>query len=135
MAVPGADKESAGAMAAESLVDGYSPLIGLRFPASDIPAQARALYTRAPARFVVDRDATPAAVLALPAAGNQSVDLTYAASRALSTSRRRNSRSSSSSIQDENPSSAHTAAEVTSSGRPVFICSIESGLSVPWSIG
>lgn len=68
----------------ESRVEGYPSLLGLRFPASDIPAQARALYTEAPARFVVDRDATPAAVLAEPAAANQSVDLTYAYSRALS---------------------------------------------------
>ena len=78
------DPDWNGEAIAESLVDGYPPLIGLRFPASDIPAQARALYTRAPARFVVDRDATPVAVLALPSAGNQAVDLTYAASRALS---------------------------------------------------
>ncbi|MDX7951525.1 histidine kinase dimerization/phosphoacceptor domain -containing protein [Lichenihabitans sp. Uapishka_5] len=69
---------------AESLVADYPSLLGLRFPASDIPAQARALYTKAPARFVVDRDATPAAVLAAPAAANQAVDLTFVPSRALS---------------------------------------------------
>ncbi|PAX08142.1 histidine kinase dimerization/phosphoacceptor domain -containing protein [Sphingomonas lenta] len=68
----------------ESKVEDYPSLLGLRFPASDIPAQARALYTKAPARFVVDRDAVPAAVLAEPAAANQTVDLTYAYSRALS---------------------------------------------------
>lgn len=68
----------------ESRTEDYPSLLGLRFPASDIPAQARALYTKAPARFVVDRDAASAALLAEPVADNQSVDLTYAYSRALS---------------------------------------------------
>lgn len=59
-------------------------LMGLRFPASDIPAQARALYTRSPARFVADRDAPPAPLLADPHDGGRPVDLTYAQARALS---------------------------------------------------
>ncbi|WP_205215007.1 MULTISPECIES: histidine kinase dimerization/phosphoacceptor domain -containing protein [Sphingomonas] len=64
--------------------DAYPSLLGLRFPASDIPAQARALYVNAPARFVVDRDAVPAALVARPQAGNTPVDLSLAYSRALS---------------------------------------------------
>ena len=68
----------------ESRDESYPSLLGLRFPASDIPAQARALYVKAPARFVVDRDAVPAAVLAEPAEANQTVDLSFAYSRALS---------------------------------------------------
>ena len=78
------DEDWNGEAVGESRDADYSSLLGLRFPASDIPAQARALYTRAPARFVVDRDAVPAAVLAEPAAGNQTVDLSHAYSRALS---------------------------------------------------
>ena len=78
------DPDWNGEAVAESRVEGYASLLELRFPASDIPAQARALYTRAPARFVVDRDATPTALTARPAADNQAVDLTYAHSRALS---------------------------------------------------
>jgi chemotaxis family two-component system sensor kinase Cph1 len=79
------DADWNGEAVAESKVgDWEHSLLGLRFPASDIPAQARALYTRAPSRFVVDRDAVPAAVLIAPHDGKQSVDLTFAASRALS---------------------------------------------------
>ncbi len=59
-------------------------LLGLRFPASDIPAQARALYTRSPSRFVVDRDAVSSAVLTESVVSNRPVDMTYAQARALS---------------------------------------------------
>ena len=70
---------------AEDRGEGWaSSLLGLRFPASDIPAQARALYARSPARFVVDRDAVPAALQANPAAANEPVDLTLTHARALS---------------------------------------------------
>lgn len=68
----------------ESRDEAYPSLLGLRFPASDIPAQARALYVHAPARFVVDRDAAPAALLAEPVQANQAIDLSFAYSRALS---------------------------------------------------
>ena len=78
------DEEWNGEAIGESRDDHYPSLLGLRFPASDIPAQARALYTRAPARFVIDRDAVPAALLGEPAAGNQQIDMTFAQSRALS---------------------------------------------------
>lgn len=64
--------------------EAYPSLLGLRFPASDIPAQARALYVNAPSRFVVDRDAVPASLVARPDAGNAPVNLSLAYSRALS---------------------------------------------------
>lgn len=72
------------AIAEDKVADWGQSLLGLRFPASDIPAQARALYTRSPARFVVDRDAVPAAVRGQPTMTNASVDLSFAQSRALS---------------------------------------------------
>ena len=72
------------AIAEDKVADWNQSLFGLRFPASDIPAQARALYARSPARFVVDRDAVPAAVRGQPAMTNETVDLTFAQSRALS---------------------------------------------------
>ncbi|MGV7029834.1 histidine kinase dimerization/phosphoacceptor domain -containing protein [Methylobacterium symbioticum] len=59
-------------------------LFGLRFPASDIPAQARALYTKAKSRFVVDRDSVPVPLVASADAGNAPVDLTFAQHRTLS---------------------------------------------------
>lgn len=79
------DADWNGEAVAESLAPDWShSLMGLRFPASDIPAQARALYTRSPARFVADRDAAPAALLADPEDAGRPVDLTYAHARALS---------------------------------------------------
>ncbi|WP_245524636.1 histidine kinase dimerization/phosphoacceptor domain -containing protein [Methylobacterium nonmethylotrophicum] len=59
-------------------------LLGLRFPASDIPAQARALYTRSKSRFVIDRDYVPVPLVATAATANAPVDLTFAQARSLS---------------------------------------------------
>ncbi len=59
-------------------------LLGLHFPASDIPAQARALYTRAKSRFVIDRDYVPVPLVATPSTANAPVDLTFAQARSLS---------------------------------------------------
>lgn len=59
-------------------------LLGLRFPASDIPAQARALYTKAKSRFVIDRDSVPVALVGTPGGANAPIDLTFAQHRSLS---------------------------------------------------
>ncbi|MFC1456487.1 histidine kinase dimerization/phosphoacceptor domain -containing protein [Microvirga arabica] len=59
-------------------------LAGLHFPASDIPSQARALYTRSLSRYLVDRDYVPVPLLAHPDAEQDPVDLTFAQSRSLS---------------------------------------------------
>jgi light-regulated signal transduction histidine kinase (bacteriophytochrome) len=54
------DTDWHGQAIAEDKVAGWdNSLSGLRFPAADIPAQARALYARSPMRWVADRDATP----------------------------------------------------------------------------
>lgn len=71
------------AMAEARVADWDASLLGLRFPASDIPAQARALYARSPARFVVDRDAVPAGIR-MDATGPSPIDLSHAHARALS---------------------------------------------------
>jgi len=47
------------AIAEDKIAHWDNSLSGLRFPAADIPAQARALYARSPMRWVADRDATP----------------------------------------------------------------------------
>lgn len=79
------DPDWNGEAIAESRVAAWDhSLLGLRFPASDIPAQARALYARAPSRFVIDRDAVPAPLLAAPGARNEPLDLTFTAARSLS---------------------------------------------------
>ena len=78
------DPDWNGEAVAESIVDDWSEsLLGLRFPASDIPRQARELYTRSPARFVIDRDAAPVP-LTSSGADNRPVDLTFATLRTLS---------------------------------------------------
>lgn len=72
------------AIAEDMVPDWQRPLIGLRFPASDIPAQARALYTKAKSRFVIDRDCVPVPLVADRSAGNAPIDLTFAQNRSLS---------------------------------------------------
>ncbi len=47
------------AIAEDKVADWEHSLSGVRFPASDIPAQARELYRHSPMRWVPDRDATP----------------------------------------------------------------------------
>ncbi len=70
-----------------------SSLSGLRFPASDIPAQARELYRHSPMRWVADRDAMPVPLDIDPAwrpawAGAapspRAIDLSFAYLRSLS---------------------------------------------------
>ena len=72
------------AVAEDKVRDWSRSLLGLRFPASDIPAQARALYTKAKSRFVIDRDSVPVGLVAAPGAGNGPIDLTFAQHRTLS---------------------------------------------------
>lgn len=57
------DDEWNGAVAAESRRDDLEPFLGLHYPASDIPAQARELYARNWLRFIPDRDYAPRAIL------------------------------------------------------------------------
>jgi two-component system, chemotaxis family, sensor kinase Cph1 len=82
------DHEWNGEAVAEDAAADWIPLQGLHFPASDIPAQARDLYTRNRIRFVTDRDGVPSPLVALPsedaAGGGRTIDLTYAQFRSLS---------------------------------------------------
>lgn len=64
-----------------SLVSSY---IGLHFPASDIPAQARALYTRQILRTIEDVNYVPVPLLALPGSDRRPVDLSYCGLRSVS---------------------------------------------------
>ncbi len=59
--------------------------LGMRFPASDIPPQARRLYTINLVRVVADTEAVPSPIEAAPgAAGQPPLDLSYSAVRSLS---------------------------------------------------
>jgi len=55
--------DGSGEVAAESVQNGMTPFLNLRYPASDIPRQARALYVRTPIRVIADvqDDGTPIA--------------------------------------------------------------------------
>src|SRR5918993_3188633 len=52
-----------GSVDAEATAPGLEPYLGLHYPASDIPAQARALYRRNWLRLIYDRSAKPARVV------------------------------------------------------------------------
>jgi light-regulated signal transduction histidine kinase (bacteriophytochrome) len=71
------------AIAEDQVADWPQRLLGLHFPASDIPAQARAMYCRSLLRWVPSRDAVP--VPLHDADGNPArIDLTHARLRSLS---------------------------------------------------
>jgi photoactive yellow protein len=72
------------AVAEDKTPDWSRSLLGLRFPASDIPSQARALYTKAKSRFVIDRDSVPVPLRGAPGGSNAPIDLTFAQHRTLS---------------------------------------------------
>lgn len=61
------DAEGNGVVLSEALRAGMDPYLGLHYPASDIPAQARALFLRNRTRLLADTRATPDALIALEA--------------------------------------------------------------------
>jgi diguanylate cyclase (GGDEF)-like protein/PAS domain S-box-containing protein len=74
-----------GIVIAESRMEGGISYLGNRFPASDIPPQARALYTRNLVRLLEDRDATPVPILSDSASeGGGPLDMTFSALRSMS---------------------------------------------------
>ncbi len=79
------DPDGHGKVVAESKEDGYESYLGQHFPASDVPAQARALYALSPIRVIQDANYTPAALTPElnPATGKRN-DLSFAALRSVS---------------------------------------------------
>jgi light-regulated signal transduction histidine kinase (bacteriophytochrome) len=57
--------DGSGEVIAERVRGGLEPFLGLRYPAGDIPRQARALLVRNPVRILVDVDAAPVALVPL----------------------------------------------------------------------
>lgn len=53
------DSENNGTVVSEATCDGYESFLGLRFPAWDIPPQARAMMLKQPLRYIADVDARP----------------------------------------------------------------------------
>ncbi len=74
-----------GEVVAEDKLETLSPYLGLHYPASDIPKQARDLYELNAIRLIADVNATPAAILpTLHALTNEPLDLSFAVLRSVS---------------------------------------------------
>lgn len=79
------DDEWNGEVVAETKRDDLEPFLGLHYPASDIPKQARELYTRNWLRFIADRDYTPVRILPEPTTRNEKpLDLSFSVLRSVS---------------------------------------------------
>ncbi len=73
--------DGSGTVEAEALRPGIDSLLGLRFPASDIPPQARALYLRSPSRVICDAHDEG---VALVGRGGAALDLSLSVLRSVS---------------------------------------------------
>ena len=79
------DAEGHGEVLAEAMDEGYESYAGHRFPASDIPPQARELYRLNYIRLIPDCDYTPVPLLSLSAAlAPTAIDLSLAGLRSVS---------------------------------------------------
>jgi light-regulated signal transduction histidine kinase (bacteriophytochrome) len=78
-------EDGSGSVEAEVHAPGTAPYLGLRYPASDIPAQARALYLRNTLRLIPDAAYQPAPLLAAPCwPRGEMLDLSACALRSVS---------------------------------------------------
>lgn len=78
------DKDYNGEVFAESKVDEQEPFLGLHYPHTDIPAQARQLYIKNLLRLIVDINYTPVPIFTKENATNESLDLSYSTLRSVS---------------------------------------------------
>lgn len=76
--------DGTGQVIAEAREPDQSPLLNLRYPASDIPAQARELYKRNWVRLISDVGAKPVPILTTPEAARRPLDLSFADLRSVS---------------------------------------------------
>lgn len=78
------ERDHSGTVIAEAREDHHEPYLGLRYPAADIPAQARALYLKSPIRIMADIDAGTIGVHAAPDINGMPLDMSMVVSRAMS---------------------------------------------------
>ncbi|WP_395645963.1 HWE histidine kinase domain-containing protein [Terricaulis sp.] len=78
------DEDGAGEVIAEAARSDLEKFLGLHYPASDIPQQARALYLRNWLRIIPDIGATPSQVTPYTDADGRALDLSYSKLRAVS---------------------------------------------------
>ena len=76
--------DGTGEVVAEALTSGMEPFKGLRYPASDIPKQARALYKRSTMRIISDVEDNVSPIIPETSAAGKKVDLSLATLRAVS---------------------------------------------------
>jgi two-component system, chemotaxis family, sensor kinase Cph1 len=79
------DSDGHGTVIAEALADGLAPYLGLHYPASDIPQQARALYLRNWLRLIPDARYAPADIVPTLTPGRGGpIDLSHSILRSVS---------------------------------------------------
>ena len=78
------EEDGSGTVIAEARDSGMEPFLGLRYPASDIPKQARALYVRSLLRIIPDAAAPVYPVLPETDPNGIPLDLSLAVTRAVS---------------------------------------------------
>ena len=78
------DESGAGSVIAESLNGDRETFMGLRYPASDIPKQARALYTRNMLRIIADVADHGVGIIPVLSPEGRPLDLSMSATRAVS---------------------------------------------------
>jgi light-regulated signal transduction histidine kinase (bacteriophytochrome) len=77
--------DESGEVTAEAVRPDLPPWLGLHYPASDIPQQARAMYLKNWLRFIPDAGYVPARLVALrPPRSSRPPDMTYAVLRSVS---------------------------------------------------
>ncbi len=76
--------DGAGVVEAEARHPDLAPYLGLHYPASDIPKQARELYLRNWVRSIPDATYTPAPILPFGEAGQHPIDLSHSVLRSVS---------------------------------------------------
>lgn len=78
------DRDGSGTVVAESARSGIGSFLDLRYPASDIPQQARKLYVRTPFRIIADVDAVPVPIVPRLDETGAPIDLSLSVLRSVS---------------------------------------------------
>ncbi|GGD96973.1 signal transduction histidine kinase [Aureimonas endophytica] len=77
-------ESGSGEVIAESVRSGREPFLGLNYPATDIPRQARQLYIRNQTRIIADVGATPVPIVPASDPYGQPIDLSLSVLRSVS---------------------------------------------------
>ena len=78
------DKDYNGEVFAESKAESIEPFLGLHYPQTDIPVQARELYIKNLMRLIVDVNFTPVPLYTIDDAENKNLDLSFSNLRSVS---------------------------------------------------